>query len=60
MISVSATTSSDAMASWSSFGDYVNLSAPGASILTTNTSGGYTTASGTSFASPVAAGVVAW
>jgi len=59
MISVSATTSSDGMASWSSFGDYVNLAAPGAGILTTNTGGGYTTASGTSFASPVAAGVAA-
>jgi thermitase len=59
MISVSATTSSDSLASWSSYGDYVNLSAPGASILTTTPGGGYTSVSGTSAASPVAAGVAA-
>jgi thermitase len=59
MISVSATTSSDSLASWSSYGNYVNLSAPGASILTTNTDARYATASGTSFASPVTAGVAA-
>jgi thermitase len=59
MISVSGTTSSDSLASWSSYGDYVNLSAPGASILTTTTGGGYASVSGTSAASPVAAGVAA-
>ncbi|MGD2062226.1 MAG: S8 family serine peptidase [Nitrospirota bacterium] len=59
MISVSATTSGDAKASWSSYGDYVDVSAPGAKILSTSDGGGYSTVSGTSFASPTTAGVVA-
>ena len=59
MISVSATGSSDAKASWSSFGDYVDVSAPGSSIWTTVRGGGYAAVSGTSFSSPVTAGVVA-
>lgn len=59
MIPVSATDSADARASWSSFGNYVALSAPGVSVYTTNRGGGYGGASGTSIASPVAAGVAA-
>jgi len=59
LISVSATTSSDTKASLSSYGDYVDVSAPGVSILSTDNGGGYATVSGTSFASPAAAGVVA-
>ena len=59
MISVSATGSSDTKASWSSFGDYVDISAPGAGIWTTVRGGGYAAVSGTSFSSPVTAGVVA-
>jgi thermitase len=59
VIVVSATTSGDALASWSSFGNYVNVSAPGASVWSTTTGGGYTTVSGTSFASPATAAVVA-
>jgi hypothetical protein len=59
VISVSATTSSDTKASWSSYGDYVDVSAPGASILSTSNGGGYATVSGTSFASPTTAGVCA-
>ena len=59
MISVSATTSSDAMASWSSYGSYVDVAAPGAGIWTTSNGGGYGSVSGTSFASPVTAAVIA-
>lgn len=59
MISVSATTSSDQKASWSSYGRYVDISAPGAGIWTTSRGGGYGAASGTSFASPATAGVLA-
>ena len=59
MIPVSATDSSDAKASFSSYGSYVALAAPGAGIWTTNADGSYGSWSGTSFASPVAAGVAA-
>ena len=59
MTSVSAFTSSGNKASWSSYGDYINVAAPGAGILTTSSGGGYASASGTSFASPVTAGVFA-
>lgn len=59
MTSVSATTSSGNKASWSNYGAYVNVAAPGSGILTTSRGGGYSSASGTSFASPVAAGVAA-
>jgi len=59
MVPVSATDSADARASWSSYGSYVALAAPGVNIYTTNRGGGYGAASGTSVASPVAAGVAA-
>lgn len=59
MISVSATTSSDQKASWSSYGEYVDVAAPGAGIWTTSRGGGYGSASGTSFASPATAAVLA-
>lgn len=53
----SATDPSDNVASWSSYGDYVDVAAPGAGICTTTNGGGYGCVSGTSFASPVTAGV---
>lgn len=59
MIPVSATDSADNKASWSSWGDFVALAAPGVGIWTTARSGGYEAWNGTSLASPVAAGVVA-
>lgn len=59
MITVSATDSTDAKASWSNYGAYIDISAPGSSILTTTKGGGYGNVSGTSFASPATAGVVA-
>lgn len=58
MITVSATDSADMRASWSSFGSFVSLAAPGVGIYTTTRGGGYGAWSGTSFASPVTAGVV--
>lgn len=59
MITVSATGSSDVLTSWSNYGDVVDVSAPGVSIYATSRGGGYGKKSGTSFASPVTAGVVA-
>ena len=59
MIPVSATNSTDAKTSWSSFGSFVAVSAPGQDIWTTTRAGGYQAWWGTSMASPVVAGVVA-
>lgn len=59
VVSVSATTSSDTLASFSDYGDWIDISAPGVSILTTNRGGGYGRWNGTSFSSPIAAGVAA-
>lgn len=59
MIPVAATDSNDAKASFSNYGGYVALAAPGVGIWTTNKSGGYSSASGTSMASPVVAGAAA-
>lgn len=59
MLSISATDSNDARTSWSSYGNYVDLAAPGASIYSTTVGGGYASVSGTSFSSPITAGTVA-
>lgn len=59
MVVVSATDGNDAKASWSSFGKYVAVSAPGVAIWTTASHGGYTSMSGTSFSAPMTAGLVA-
>jgi subtilisin family serine protease len=56
---VSATDGNDQLASWSSYGSFVDIAAPGVSILTTTVGGGYGSVSGTSFSSPITAGVVA-
>ena len=59
MIPVSATDSNDALASFSSYGSFVALSAPGVGVYTTVQGGTYGGVNGTSFSSPVAAGVAA-
>ena len=43
----------------SNFGAVIDVAAPGQSLYTTDLGGGYTSGSGTSYASPTAAGVVA-
>lgn len=58
-IAVAATDSADRKASFSNYGDWITLAAPGVSIVTTNNGGGYSSKSGTSFSSPIAAGVAA-
>lgn len=59
LIPVSATDSNDQITSWSSYGSFVAVSAPGLGIWTTTNGGGYGQWWGTSFASPVTSGVVA-
>ncbi len=58
-IAVAATTSSGHYASFSDPGAALLVAAPGYSIQTLSDSGGYTTASGTSFSAPIVSGVVA-
>jgi thermitase len=59
MIPVSATDSNDQITSWSSFGSFVAVSAPGLNIYTTGPSGSYWTCWGTSFSAPITAGTLA-
>jgi len=58
-VAVGATNTADTKTSWSNYGTYIDIVAPGESIYTTYTSGGYASVAGTSFASPIAAGVAA-
>lgn len=59
MITVAATDSADAKASFSNYGNLIDFAAPGVGIYTTAKGGGYSSSSGTSFASPAAAAVAA-
>lgn len=59
LVVVSATDSSDAKTSWSNYGGYVDIAAPGLGVLTTSRGGGYGQWSGTSFSSPLVAGTAA-
>lgn len=57
VVAVSATESNGTLASFSNYGSWVDLSAPGDYILTTNSGGGYGSWYGTSFSSPISAAV---
>jgi hypothetical protein len=59
LTAVAATDKNDARASFSSWGDYIDIAAPGLGLMTTMQGGGYGSLSGTSAASPVVAGVYA-
>eukprot|EP00584_Thalassiosira_punctigera_P021774 CAMPEP_0172574180 /NCGR_PEP_ID=MMETSP1067-20121228/136568_1 /TAXON_ID=265564 ORGANISM="Thalassiosira punctigera, Strain Tpunct2005C2" /NCGR_SAMPLE_ID=MMETSP1067 /ASSEMBLY_ACC=CAM_ASM_000444 /LENGTH=607 /DNA_ID=CAMNT_0013366803 /DNA_START=80 /DNA_END=1906 /DNA_ORIENTATION=+ len=59
LIVVGATTSSDFKSSFSAYGTYVDVWAPGISVYSTTRGGGYTYVSGTSFSCPLTAGVIA-
>jgi thermitase len=61
VIGVSATDQSDVKASWSNWGSYISVAAPGVSIYSTywNSGSTYTNMSGTSMAAPHVAGLAA-
>lgn len=59
LVVAAATNSSDQRASFSSYGQFVDIAAPGVGIYTTTRSGGYGNVSGTSFSSPVVAATAA-
>ncbi len=59
VICVAATDTNSARAEFSTYGDWVDLSAPGVNIWSTYKNGGYKAESGTSMACPVAAGEAA-
>ena len=59
VVAVSATNASDTRPTWSNFGSYVDVSAPGVDILSVYGTDQYAAWNGTSFSSPVASGVVA-
>jgi thermitase len=58
-IAVAATDANDARASFSNYGDWVDVAAPGASIYSTLKNNSYGYMSGTSMASPYVAGLAA-
>lgn len=58
-LAVGASTQSDTTASFSNYGSWVSVSAPGEGILSTVPGGGYGTWSGTSMATPLVAGTAA-
>ncbi len=57
VIVVAATDRNDVRTSFSTYGPFVNLAAPGYGIASTSSAGSYSGNNGTSFASPMAAGV---
>jgi subtilisin family serine protease len=61
VVSVAAVDASDTRADWSTFNSAVDLSAPGVDILSTSAFDphGYESVSGTSFSSPIVAGIAA-
>lgn len=59
MMVVSAIQQGDTLASFSSYGSFVDISAPGNNIITTAMGGGYWNCWGTSFATPIVAATAA-
>ena len=58
VVSVAATTNGDAKSSFSQYGTWIDVSAPGSQILSTNAGTGYSMSQGTSMASPMVASLV--
>lgn len=58
-IAVAATDANDQLTSWSQYGSWIDIAAPGQNILSTTLSGSYYTMSGTSMACPMVSGAAA-
>jgi len=58
VVSVAATTNGDAKSSFSQYGTWIDVAAPGSQILSTNEGTGYSMSQGTSMASPMVASLV--
>ncbi len=59
VFSVAATNENDEKANFSTYGDWVDIAAPGVNILSTDKSGSYSSWDGTSFSAPIVAGIAA-
>ena len=59
LLAVTASTATTRLASFSNFGSWIDIAAPGEGLTSAFPGGGYATWSGTSMASPLAAGVAA-
>lgn len=57
VVAVGATDSTNTWQSWSNYGTFLSVVAPGVNIYTTTEGGGYGYEAGTSYSSPIAAGV---
>lgn len=58
-VAVGSTSQSDTLSTFSEYGPYIDVTAPGENIVTTYLNGQYVYYSGTSFSSPMTAGVAA-
>lgn len=58
VVSVASTTTNDVKSSFSNYGTWVDVSAPGSTIMSTIPFGNYSNMSGTSMASPMVAGLL--